>query len=312
MNYRKFCLILSLIISVFLFFSGTFILSHLNSINVSANAVFDEDNGVNDLLKPFIKDNKINVLLLVGDIEEANTDTIMLASLDTRDNTLNVLSIPRDTRVDIDSMDFPKINSLYAKKNGHILLVDTLNKMFGVKIDYYVYLNIKTFREIINKLDGVYIDVPVDMDYDDPTQNLHIHLKKGHQLLDGEKAEQYLRFRHPNGPYYSEEMLKHYDGSDLKRINAQQNFIKELIKQKANITYISRLDDIINTVFDNMETDITLSEALKILKSAASYKPETLNTYTLPGESKQMGTDNIWYYIYDKEQGELILKDKFR
>jgi anionic cell wall polymer biosynthesis LytR-Cps2A-Psr (LCP) family protein len=107
-------------------------------------------------------------------------------------------------------------------------------------------------------------------------------------------------------------MLKHYDGSDLKRINAQQNFIKELIKQKANITYISRLDDIINTVFDNMETDITLSEALKILKSAASYKPETLNTYTLPGESKQMGTDNIWYYIYDKEQGELILKDKFR
>jgi len=311
MNYRKFFLIISLIISVFLFSTGTFILGHLNTINVSANAAIDEDNSVNELLKPFIKDNKINVLLLVGDKSEANTDTIMLASLDTRENTLNVLSIPRDTRVNIES-SFPKINSLYAKKNGPKLLKDTINEMLGIKVDYYVYLNIKTFRKIIDMLDGVYIDVPVDMHYDDPTQDLHIHLNKGYQLLDGAKAEQYLRFRHPNDSNYSQEMLKYYDGSDLKRINAQQNFIRELIKQKANIKYISKLDDIVKTVFDNIETDITLSEALKILKSAPSFKPEHLNTFTLPGESRQMGEDNIWYYIYDKEQGELILNEHFR
>ena len=309
MNYKKFCMILSFIISVFLFISGSFILHYLNTLNVSAQGIDDNNENVNDLLKPFVQDNKTNVLVMVGDKEEANTDTMMLASLDTKTNVLNIMSIPRDTRVENSGLKIPKVNSLYVQKDGHKLVVDTLSTMLGTEIDYYVYFNIDVFRQIINELDGVYIDVPVDMDYDDPLQDLHIHLKKGYQLLDGEKAEQYLRFRHPNGSEYSEEMLKYYNGSDIDRISAQQNFLKELIRQKANIKYISRIDDIMNLVFDNIKTDITLNEVLKIMKSASDFNTENLHTYTLPGEAAQI--DEIWYFIYDRTQGQPILDENF-
>jgi len=308
MDFKKFFLILSVILSVFLFFSGAFILNYLNTLSVSADDLNDDSNDVNNLLKPFVKDNMINVLFMVGDKSEANTDTIMLASFNSKTNVLNILSIPRDTKVDISGSTLPKVNSIYARKNGEKLIVDTLSNMLGIKIDYYVYFNIKTFRKIIDALDGVYIDVPVDMDYDDPTQNLHIHLNKGYQLLNGEKAEQYLRFRHPVGAY-SQEMLKYYDGSDINRIAAQQNFMKELVKQKLSIKYIARIDEIVNLVFDEMETDITLNETLKILKSVSSFKPENLNTYTLPGESAQI--DGIWYFLYDKTQGDILIQENF-
>lgn len=311
MNFRKFYFILSLIVSVFLFFSGTVILHYLNTYEASADTLEGKNDKVNDILKPFVKDKKlVNFLLLVGDKEEANTDTIMLVNFNTKTSTLNVLSIPRDTRVNVSGLKIPKVNSLYVRKDGEKLAVDTISRLLDVKIDYYVYFNIKTFRQIIDALGGVDIYVPVDMDYDDPLQDLHIHLKKGHQHLDGEKAEQFLRFRHPNGDQYSEEMLKYYNGSDIKRIEAQQYFIKELIKQKANILYLPKVNEIIDLVFENLETDITLNEILKIVKNVSSFKIENINTYTLPGEAKKI--DGLWYFIYDKEKSEEIISENFK
>jgi len=311
MNLRRFYFIITVILSMFLFISGSGILFYMNAISESdIISVNDpEEKTVNSLLKSFvIGKDPVNALLLVGDKGEANTDTMMVINFNPETDKLSILSIPRDTRVNV-SGPIPKINSLYARKNGEKLVVETVSDLLGISINYYVYLNISTFRQVIDLLGGVDYYVPVDMDYDDPTQNLHIHLKKGQQHLDGKKAEQFLRFRHPNGSYYSKEMLKYYDGSDLKRIEAQQNFVKEVIKQKVNLRYLPKINEIVNVVYDNLETNITLNEILKLLKNIPDFSIDNVSMFTLPGSSQQIG--GIWYYICDQEQTNAITKEYF-
>ena len=132
-------------------------------------------------------------------------------------------------------------------------------------------------------------------------KNLHIRLKKGPQTLDGAKAEQFMRFRQPNS--YTGEITKFYDGSDLKRISAQQEFIKELIKQKVNIKYISKIDDIINIVFKNITTNISPAEAVKFAKNLGKLKVGEINAFTLPGQPLESGG---WYYAMDKAAAKEI------
>lgn len=310
MNLRKFYFIISITISVFLFITGSLILGYLKVYSSDDLLFGDGQNKVNELLKPFVTEKTpFNTLVLVGDQFEANTDTILLVNFNPSTNSINIMSIPRDMKVNISGLKIPKVNSLYSKKNGENLLIDAVSNMLNIDIKYYIYFNISTFKEIIDMLGGIYIDVPVDMDYDDPIQDLHIHLKKGYQHMDGEKAEQFLRFRHPNGNRYSEEMLKYYNGSDTKRIESQQYFIKELIKQKANILYLPRFNDIINVVYQNMETNVTMNEVLKIVKSTSQFSLDNVSMFKMPGESKK--ENGIWYIFINKTQALEITSQYF-
>ena len=180
-----------------------------------------------------------------------------------------------------------------------------MSDLLGVDIKYYVYVDTSTFRKVIDKLDGVDYYVPEDMNYDDPLQNLHIHLKKGQQTLDGKKAEQYMRYRQSN----SGKVTKNYDGSDLKRIDAQQNFIKELIRQKVNIMYITKMNDILNVIFSGIDTNIKMDEVLKLSKNINKVNANEINMFKLPGESVQ---SNAWYYEMDKTQAKEIVDQYFR
>lgn len=312
MNLRRFYFILTTILSVFLFISGTGILYYINNISALEDLSSDsgDKNNINDFLKSFaVGKDPVNFLVLVGDKEEANTDTMMLVNFNPITDKLSILSIPRDTKVDVPGLKIPKINSLYVRKSGEKLVVNSVSDLLGVNIKYYVYFNIATFRKVIDLLGGVDYYVPIDMDYDDPTQNLHIHLKKGRQHLDGKKAEQLLRFRHPNGNRYSEEMRKYYDGSDIKRIGVQQNFIKEVIRQKANILFLPKLNEIVNVVYDNLETNITLNEIFKLLKNISDFNIDNVSMFTLPGSAQQIG--GIWYYIHDQSETNKIVKQHF-
>ena len=307
MSLRKFYFIATAITLAFLFASGSFLLLHLSSFDLPGISHEGTKAGImGDMLKHFaVGKEPINFLLLVGDKAEANTDTILLVHFNPSSGNINILSIPRDTKVDMPGLKIPKINSIYSKKNGNDLVLKTTSRLLNVDVKYYVYFNLSTFRKIIDLLGGVYINVPVNMDYDDPTQNLHIHLKKGRQLLDGRKAEQYLRFRHPNPNGYTGEMKKYYDGSDLKRIEAQQQFITELVRQKANILYLPRLNKIIDTVYGNMETNITINEVTKLLKSLASFSADKVKTFTLPGDSVK--ENGIWYYRINEAETSGII-----
>jgi len=311
MGLRKFYFITTAITLAFLFASGSFLLLHLSSFDLPVLSHEGTNAGImGDMLKPFaIGKEPLNFLLLIGDKAEANTDTMLLVHFNPSNGKINMLSIPRDTKVDMAGLKIPKINSLYSRKNGGDLVLRTTSRLLNIDVKYYVYFNLSTFRKIVDLLGGVYVNIPVDMDYDDPTQNLHIHLKKGKQLLDGKKAEQYLRFRHPNPNGYTAEMKKYYDGSDLKRIEAQQQFIMELVRQKANILYLPKLNKIIDTVYGNIETNVTMNEVTKLVKSLTSFSADKIKTFTLPGDSVK--ENGIWYYRINEAEASRIIDGYF-
>ncbi len=299
MNFRKFYLIISTILVTCLFVTGTYLLAGSNLPQG------DSDGIMSGLLNSFKLGNEpVNILVLGGDQVASNTDTMMLVNYNPVSSKASIMSIPRDTKVNVPGSGVPKINSAYSAGGGK-LAAEIAGKLLNVKIKYYVFINTAAFRNIIDALGGVKYTIPADMNYDDPTQNLHIHLEKGPQTLNGEKAEHFMRFRQPNS--YTGEITQYYDGSDLKRIEAQQSFLKELIKQKASLRYISKVDDIINIMFKNITTNMSSGEAVKMAESLIRLKVNEINTYTLPGVPQEGGG---WYYIMDKAKTKEIT-DKY-
>ncbi|NMB34019.1 MAG: LCP family protein [Clostridium sp.] len=302
MNFRKFYFIICSILSIFMFFMGTFVLLYINLDVVEGKP--DNNGFIHEILGPLKENNKsINVLVLGGDQVNQNTDTMMLINFNPVSSKASILSIPRDTKVLINGRN-AKINAAYPYGGGD-LAVQTVSELLGINVEYYVFLSTSSFREIIDILDGVDYNVPVDMDWDDPLQNLHIHFKKGPQHFNGIKAEQFMRFRQNNNGKINE----FYDGSDLKRIDAQQNFIKELVKQKLNVFYITKVDDIINSIFSNLKTNLSMNEILKMSSSATRIQSENIQMFKIPGESV---LDGAWYYIMDKNKTKEIIDENFK
>lgn len=306
MNGRKFFLIICTVLSSFMFVLGVLALGYINASSkevVSENTNTSKDNmlGILDTYKT--SNESINVLVLGGDKVNKNTDTMMLVNYNPTTAKISIISIPRDTKVRINDKA-AKINAAYPGGGGE-RAISCVSSLLGVRIKYYVYVDTSTFRKIIDKLDGVDYYVPENMNYDDPIQNLHIHLKKGQQRLDGAKAEQYMRYRQGNGSKVTE----NYDGSDLKRIDAQQNFIKELIRQKVNITYITKINDILNVVYSNIDTNVEMDEVLKLSKNVSKINANEINFFKLPGEPIN---GSPWYYIIDNDETDKIMDEYFR
>jgi polyisoprenyl-teichoic acid--peptidoglycan teichoic acid transferase len=306
MNLRKFYLVISVIIAVFLFIAGIVVVYFLNSGYINANLAVDSENPISRFFQPFSQSREpFNVLVLGGDKVNNNSDTMMLVNFDPVTYKVNIMSIPRDTKVVIDNKD-RKIN--YAYPHGGIdLAVQTVSDLLDVKIKYYTFVDTVAFSKIIDLLGGVDYYIPANMDYDDPTQNLHIHLKKGQQTLDGAQSEEFIRFRDPN--HWTAEIKKYYDGSDLKRIEAQQNFMKELIRQKFNIQYLPKLNSIISVMFENIDTNFTLSEIFKFTGYIGKFDSSDLNFIALPGQPFD-GTP--WYFICDQDKAREITVQNFK
>lgn len=293
MNTRKFSFVLSSIIAIFLFVTGLIITAKFGLIDVHGTT----NNPLGRLLgggNGNSAKDPINVLVLGGDKVNQNTDTIMLVNFNPATGKINLMSIPRDTRVKINGKT-QKINAAYPI-GGEELAMETVGNLLGLTVDHYVFVDTSVFREIIDILGGVDYNVPIDMKYDDPSQNLHINLKKGMQHLDGDKAEQFMRFRHPNG-HYTKEMLKYYDGSDLKRIEAQQSFIKELIRQKANLYNITKLKSLIEVAFKKFDTNISMNTVLSMAPSIVKINGDSYTTFRLSGDDKKIS--GIWYFEYN-------------
>ncbi len=306
MNLRKFYFIITVIVTAFLFIAGIVVMRYINdSIQddaLSANA----NSSINDIFKPFIRaKGPFNVLILGGDKVNKNSDTMMLLNFDADTGKINVMSIPRDTKVKIEN-SYRKIN--YAYPHGGVdLSVQTVSELLDVNIKYSVFVDTTAFRKIIDLLGGVEINVQANMDYDDPTQNLHIHLKKGLRTLNGDESEQFIRFRQPNR--WTKEIRKYYDGSDLKRIEAQQYFVKELVRQKATLQYITRMNSIIDVIFKNIETNFTLNEIVKLSGLVSKINGESVNFIAMPGTTYD---SSPWYYLCDIEKAREITAAEFK
>jgi len=216
-------------------------------------------------------------LLVVGrDRVGLNTDTIMVARLDCAAETLDVVSIPRDTLVDV-PWAVKKINSIYGTLGTEGLL-EGVEDLVGFDIDNYVIVNTFVFRDVIDYIGGVYFDVPIYMNYDDPLQDLYIHMSPGYQLLNGDRAEQVVRFRQNNDG-------SGYPTGDLGRIETQHAFFRELAKQVLSLGNIANLPQIINLVLDNTDTDLTSGNMAFYAQEFFKLSSDNVRFYTMPHEN---------------------------
>jgi LCP family protein required for cell wall assembly len=253
-------------------------------------------------------DKPTNVLLLGLDKVSMSTDVMVVVHIDPKNKKVNVLSVPRDTKVKHDGKTC-KINSIFVRGRSNVkgedakdtaginLVKQVVGDIIGQKIDYVALAKPDGFKNIIDILDGVEVDIPRNMNYDDNDQNLHIHLKKGLQILDGDKAEQFVRYRHG------------YAEGDLGRIDAQQIFFKAFVDQKLKPRYILKADKILQQIFTNVKTDMNLSEAINYAMYAKDFKSENIKFMMLPGEPKR--TSAAWYFVYNPEETQKLVSENF-
>jgi LCP family protein required for cell wall assembly len=164
-------------------------------------------------------------LLGVNDnLGQTLTDTIMVCGYNPEAQKAFLISIPRDTFVGKNVSQATandKINSMYSKSPKK--LMSKVSEITGIDLEYYVCINNETLIELVDLIGGVEFDVPMNMNYDDATQNLHIHLKSGLQTLDGKKAEALLRFRHNNnGTSYDSD----YGDNDYGRMRTRKRIFE--------------------------------------------------------------------------------------
>lgn len=228
-----------------------------------------------------------------------NTDTVLLAAYDISKQEMNVLSIPRDTMVNV-SWDVKKINSVYNVYGGGDKGIEALGKemaqLVGFVPDFQVVLEWKAVGELVDALGGVSYDVPRNMKYDDPTQNLHINIKKGLQKLTGAQAMQVVRFRDgPNG----------YNNGDLGRIETQQGFLKAVIEQCLSVSNVTRINELTKVFKNNVTTNLEISDIAWFGEKAivGGLKTENVHFYTMPCTS-----GGVWSRSYSQKLSYVLPK----
>lgn len=299
MNVKKYLLIVTCTTFIFAIFSaGIIFFNMINSdlgwfdgVNMPNGQVDEHVEGLEEVEKS----KPYNILVLGVDVEAKLTDVMMLCQIDPVDHEVSMLSIPRDTRVKIGSRNI-KINSSFSH-GGVEQVIDCVKNLTGLSVHHYFLIDTAAFRECIDALGGVYFTVPRNMDYEDPLQDLYIHLKRGYQLLDGDKAEQLVRFRrYPNG--------------DIDRIKVQQDFVKELIEQKLSAAYILKIPEVYSIIEKHSSTDMSLREMIDAGKQLLAVKDgEKFKSFTVPGEGRYVG--EVSYFIHSKEQLDILLANEF-
>ena len=239
------------------------------------------------------------------------TDTIIVASYNPNTQKATLLSIPRDTytgKNEARATAYEKMNALYSRKHRPDETLAAVNEITGLNIEYYVVVKTEALIKLVDVIGGVTFNVPIDMDYDDVTQDLHIHLKAGEQLLDGDKAEQLVRFRHNNdGTSYPEE----YGDNDTGRMRTQREFIMQVIKQTAKPGNIFKLGEILDVAKEYVITNIDFNVAKDYIPYAVEFNTEELLTETLPGVNTNKNSSGTWIFIHNKKETAALVQELF-
>lgn len=252
-----------LTILILIVICGVYLFSFISSLS---------NNDIISAVKPNSNET-VNILLLgmdIGDSENTSntairrTDTMMLLNYNPRTDNIKLVSIPRDTLIEVEDahdsegnyIPYWKINAAYVL-GGEQEVIEHVEKLVDVTVNYIVEVDYEAFRNLIDAIGGVEMYIDRDMNYDDDAQDLHIHFNKGETvLLDGEKAEQFFRWR------------KNNDGTgladgDLGRIKNQQKFISAVIEKCTSPEIITQIPDILNAIKENVVTNMSGSDMLK-------------------------------------------------
>lgn len=209
--------------------------------------------------------------LLLGVADQGGSDTIMLGVFDTGAKTASLISVPRDTVVRYEG-SYRKINAVYSY-GGVDAVAAAVSNMLAVPIDYYVSVNTRAFRDIVNEIGGVDFYVPVDMFYNDPYGDLAIDIKAGYQHLNGRQAEGVVRCRNC------------YASADIGRAATQRAFLVALAKQTITLSNVTKVTSLINILNTYVESDMPLNVMVYFGTQAVGMDLDTaMNTAVLTGE----------------------------
>lgn len=224
----------------------------------------------------------------------ARSDTIMVVNVDGKTGKVNIISIPRDTYTNIKGYKKTKINHSF-KYGGSELTLDTVNNLLGTDIKYYVTVDYRFVEDVVDKIGGVEVDVPIDMKYEDPTADppLTIDIKQGRQTLKGYDAIGFLRFR------------KGYKDADLGRVKAQQQFMSAILSKMKDPKTLVKSPLLLGSYINYSENNIPVRKLVKIAAKMRNITSEDINTNTLPGTPKYIG--GVSYFIPNENKIKVML-----
>lgn len=243
------------------------------------------------------------------DEDQTRTDALMVATMDTKKKTVNIMNIPRDTMCNNGYVEASrKINAAYGTKKGGNpdQTKKEIERLMGFQPDKYIIVNFDGIAAIVEAIGGVDYEIPFRMEYDDPSQNLHIDLYAGNQHLNGKQVVEFLRWRHNN------DFSVQYPTGDEGRVETQQKFLKHLAGEVLQLKNITKIKEIANAVFENVKTDFTAGELIWMGMQALQIKNENIQFHTLPGYG-QMSTAGTslalsFFFPYYNETLELVNK----
>ena len=243
---------------------------------------------------------KTYTFLLTGKDRAAElADVIMLASFDTEDHEICVLQIPRDTYFNYTDKAYKKINGALSNYGSVAEFSNKIGEAIGTPVDFYVSLDLDAFVEVVDLIGGVEINVPCDMEYNDPYQNLTVHLTRGKQTLDGKGAMEFVRFR------------SGYIRGDISRMDAQKIFAASLAKKLSETKNPVTLCNIFKTVMGSTETNLSEKDFLYFAYHFLQCDSDDMLFVTAPGEDIQSDVSGAWYYVLSHSAMDELLYEHF-
>lgn len=249
----------------------------------------------------------LNILLMGVDEHATRTDVVVVAHWEPRYGQLSLVSLPRDTRVDIpcpkgvtDCLSPDKLAHAHhygvLAGQGPAVAVRTVEKFLGIKIDHYVVADFAGFEKAVDALGGVVINVEKNLDYEDPyaTPPLRIHLRAGTQKLNGQQALQYVRFR-------NDEL------GDIGRIQRTQKFFFALLNTAREQGMLRKLPTLATSLLPYVKTNLDAGAAVSLARAGQNLRPESLRTISLTGEPKW--ENNLWFWVADEARKKETVRD---
>lgn len=287
------------------FFRGfflTLLIVFIGGVALHFYTTMGDDSEAKNWISDLQNSNEKFQVLLIGvdslDSKKAKntrSDVMMVLDIDGEKKIASLISLPRDSRVKIKDHGKTKLNHAYAYGKADLAL-ETVNENFDLDIPYYIVVDYAFVKDVVNIVDGIDVDVPMDMDYEDPSADppLSIHLKKGHQHLNGDQAMQFLRFR------------KGYKNADLDRVKAQQAFMAAFVDKVKSSKGILHAPSLLVSYIDNTTSNMPLSKVSRMGLTMLSVGQENLETATIPGTADMIG--GLSYYIVDFDGADQLFR----
>ncbi len=238
------------------------------------------------------KDKITRFLVLGCDHSKRLTDSILLIAINETRSEARILQIPRDTYTEYTKGSYKKLNGA-MQALGAAGMKSFLSEALGVKIDYFVTLKLDFFKALVDAIGGVELEIDRDMEYSDPAQGLEIRLKAGKTLLDGEMAEQFVRYR------------SGYVNADLGRLDAQKKFLSAFAKRCQAITF-SQLLRVTGLALTGVQTDIGLPAAIRTVGILRRADAGDIPMATLSGQAVK-GKSGAWYYVLKRSPAKQMI-----